>query len=214
VSGRADPVRRLEGNGVELVRERALAGRVQAALERLYLLDRVADVGDFLKEAEAGEREALLVREADDGALEMTLRLPALEGEAGLDGLCQIIEGVSHFVYVVERARVQREATQLEMELQAEVDKWVVLAESLRGELDVDRSADLRARLYERVSFEHDEASEVGQRYRVANDTAHRFVRRLEREFVGRARFGEMRVELRRFFSVGQEEKLRLGRVA
>ncbi len=214
MSGAAGRVRRLEGNGVELVRERALAGRVQAGLERLYRLDRVADVGDYLKEAEAGEREALLVREANDGSLEMTLRLPALEGEAGLDVLCQIIEGVSHFVYVVERARVDREATQLELELQAEVDKWVVLAASLRDALDVDRSADLRARLYERVSFEHDEASELGQRYRVANDVAHRFVRRMERDYIGRARFGEMRVELRRFFSFGQEEKLRLGRVA
>jgi hypothetical protein len=214
VSGRAGRVSRLEGNGVELVRERALAGRVQEGLERLYLLERVADVGDYLTEAEAGEREALLLREANDGALEMTLRLPALEGEAGLDALCQIIEGVSHFVYVVERARVDREATQLEMELQAEVDKWVVLAASLPGALDVDRSADLRARLYERVSFEHDEASELGQRYRVANDAAHRFVRRMERDYVGRARFREMRVELRLFFSVGQEEKLRLGRVA
>jgi hypothetical protein len=214
VSHRAGRVSRLEGNGVELVRERALAGTVQEALERLYWLDRVADVGDYLKGAEAGEREALLLREANDGALEMTLRLPALEGEAGLDVLCQIIEGVSHFVYVVERARVHREATQLEMELQAEVDKWVVLAASLRGSLDVDRSADLRARLYERVSFEHDEASEEGQRYRLANDAAHRFVRRMEREYVGRARFGEMRVELRRFFHEGQEEKLRLGRAA
>ena len=214
MSGGAGRVSRLEGNGVELVRERALAGTVQEALERLYRLDRVADVGDYLKEAEAGEREALLLREAHDGALEMTLRLPALEGEAGLDALCQIIEGVSHFVYVVERARVEREATQLEMELQAEVDKWVVLAASLHGALDVDRSADLRARLYERVSFEHDEASELGQRYRVANDAAHRFVRRMERDYIGRARFGEMRIELRRFFSVGQEEKLRLGRVA
>jgi hypothetical protein len=214
VTGPAGRVTRLEGNGVELVRERALAARVQAGLERLYLLDRVADVGDYLRGAEAGEREALLLREAHDGAIEMTLRLPPLEEEGGLDPLCQIIEGVSHFVYVVERARVDREATQLEMELQAEVDKWVVLAASLRGGIDVHRSADLRARLYERVSFEHDEASEAGQRYRVANDAAHRFVRRMERDYVGRARFGEMRVELRRFFSVGQEEKLRLGRVA
>jgi hypothetical protein len=214
VSSTAGRVSRLEGNGVELVRERALAGRVQAALERLYLLDRIVDVGDYLKEAGAGERETLLLREANDGALEVSLRLPPLEVGAGLDGFCQIIEGVSHFVYVVERARVQREATQLEMELQAEVDKWVVLAASLRDALDVDRSADLRTRLYESVSFEHDEATELGQRYRVANDAAHRFVRRLERDYVGRSRFGEMRVELRRFFHEGQEEKLRLGRVA
>jgi hypothetical protein len=214
VTSASGRVERLEGNGVELVRERALAGKVQGALERVYLLERVADVGDYLKEAGAGEREALLLREANDGALEVSLRVPALQGEAGLDALCQIIEGVSHFVYVVERARVEREATQLEMEVQAEVDKWVVLAASMRSRLDVDRSADLRTRLYERVSFQHDAASEQGHRYRVANEAAHRFVRRLERDYVGRARFGEMRAELRRFFHEGQEEKLRLGRVA
>jgi hypothetical protein len=206
--------RKLEGNGVELVRERALAAKVQAALERVYELDRVADVGDYLHEAEEGERETLLLRHADDGALEVSLRLPVLEGEAGMDALCQIIEGVSHFVYVVERARVQREATQLELELQAEVDKWVVLAASMREGLDVARSAALRARLYERVVYGHDEGSELGQRYRVANDAAHRFVRRLERDYVGRARYGELRTELRRFFREGQEAKLRLGRAA
>jgi hypothetical protein len=206
--------RRLEGNGAGLVRERALAAKVQAALERLYRLDRVVDVGDFVQGGCEGEREALFVREADDGALEVSLRLPALEGSAGLDVLCQIIEGVSHFVYVVERARVQREATQLELELQAEVDKWVVLAASMRETFDEAQSAALRARLYEGVAYEHDAGSEIGERYRLANDAAHRFVRRLEREYVGRARFGEMRGELYRFFHVGQEEKLRLGRAA
>jgi hypothetical protein len=218
--------RRLAGNGAELVRERALAAKVQGALERVYQLDRVADVGDFLHGAEAGERETLLLREANDGTLEMRLRLPLLgqraadstgtsavqdKDGADLDAVCQIIEGVSHFVYVVDRACTQRGATQLELELQAEVDKWVVLAGSMRP-FGVERSELLRSRLYECVSFEHDEESEVGERYRVANEAAHRFVRRLEREYVGQARYGEMRSELRRFFRVGQEEKLRLGR--
>ncbi|HEY8086359.1 MAG TPA: hypothetical protein VIF09_00890 [Polyangiaceae bacterium] len=206
--------RRLEGNGAGLVRERALATRVQDGLERLYRLDRVVDVGDFVKGADAGEREALLLRESDDGALEMSLRLPSLDAEAGLDALCQIIEGVSHFVYVVERARAGREATQLELEVQAEVDKWVVLAASMREAFDEERSAALRTRLYERVSFDHPASTEHGERYRVANDVANRFVRRLERQYVGRARFSEMRGELLRFFHVGQEEKLRLGRAA
>jgi hypothetical protein len=205
---------RLEGNGIALVRERALAAKVQAALERVYHLDRVADVGDFVEGAGTGEREALFVREADDGGLEVSLRLPLLEGTAELDVLCQIIEGVSHFVYVVERVRVQREATQLELELQAEVDKWVILAASMHADFDEERSAALRARLYESVEYEHDLTTEIGERYRVANDAAHRFVRRLEREYLGQARFGEMRAELYRFFHVGQEEKLRLGRAA
>jgi hypothetical protein len=141
---------RLAGNGANLVRERAMAGRVQGALERLYGVDRVADVADFLDRAGDGQRESLLVREGEGGDLLMSVRLPELDGSAGLDTFCQVIEGVSHFVYVVERARTGRAATHLELELQAEVDKWVVLAASL-GTLDAASSAALRARLYERA---------------------------------------------------------------
>jgi len=48
----------------------------------------------------------------------------------------------------------------------------------------------------------------------MANDLAHSFVRRLERDFVRHRRFGEMREALRRFYRMGQEDKLRLGRAA
>jgi hypothetical protein len=155
----------------------------------------------------------VLLRESDDGALEMSVQLPRLQDDASLDGMCQIIEGVSHFVYLVERARSQRTATQLELEMQAEVDKWLLLASAMRG-FDVDRSATLRERLYERVTFAQDAASETGERYRVANDVAHAFVRRLERRYVHGRHFAAMRSELRRFFHQGQEEKLRLARAA
>jgi hypothetical protein len=198
----------LSGNGANLIRERTMAGRVQEALERLYGVDRVADVADFLDRAEDGQRETLVVREEADGDVLVSLKLPELGRQASLDTLCQVIEGVSHFVYVVERVRTGRTATHLELELQAEVDKWVVLAASM-GTLDARSSAALRARLYERVAFLHDASTELGERYRVANDAANRFVRRLERDCVGTARFIELRTRLREFFHVGQEEKLR-----
>jgi hypothetical protein len=199
-------VNKLEGNGAGLVREIALASRVQSGLERLYRLDRAADVDDFVTPGERGEREALFVREAEDGVLEMRLRLPPLEG--GLDPVCQIIEGVSHFVYLADRAARQREATQLELELQAEVDKYVVLAASLEG-FDEVASRKLRSRLYDDVTFAHDADTELGERYRIANDYARRFTARLERDYVTRARYRELHAELRRFFHFGQGEKLR-----
>jgi hypothetical protein len=213
---RRDGARLLEGNGAALVRERAVADAVQRALERLYQLDRLADVDDFLEEAADGQRETLLVREAADGVVEMALRVPRLGAkaidlarDADLDPLCQIIEGVSHFVYLSHRAHADREATQLELELQAEVDKFVVLAAWL-GEPDTVASATLRRRLYEDVSYAQDDSTEHGDRYRLANDRAHAFVRRLERDYVKARRWGEMRSALRRFYRVGQEEKLRL----
>jgi hypothetical protein len=205
--------RALEGNGVGLVREIALATRIQRGLEALYRLDRGADVDAFVTHADDGEREALLVRESEDG-LELLLRIPRL-GErtvdvdgADLDPLCQIIEGVSHFVYLADRASYERETTQLELELQAEVDKYVILASALK-DFDEHTSRRLRERLYEGVAYVHDEGTELGDRYRMANGYARRFTARLEREYVMRARFGELQGELRRFFHMGQGEKLR-----
>ncbi len=208
---RGGDARHLEGNGARLVRERALASAVQRSLERLYQLEEGASVDAFLQAAEDGERESVLVREAEDGAVEIAVRVPALNGERDdLDGLCQLIEGVSHFVYLAERARTERGATQLELELQAEVDKYVVLGGAMRA-FDADKSAALRSNLFESVRFADAEDSDEGERYRVANELANRFVRRLEREYVAARRFAAMRDELRTFYRMGQEAKLRVG---
>ncbi|WP_394845621.1 hypothetical protein LZC95_52400 [Pendulispora brunnea] len=196
--------RQLVGNGVDLVRERALARTVQRALERLYQIEDAPDVHAFVQPVCEGERESLRIRQGEDGVLEMALHLPSLT--SSLDALCQLIEGVSHFVYVAERARVNRGATQLELELQAEVDKYVVLLASTPS---VARSESLRERLYEQVRFQHAPGSEPGDRYRVANATAAKFARRLEREFIAPRRLLPMRDELRRFFRMGQADKLR-----
>jgi len=206
----------LRGNGAGLLRERALATAIQGGLERLYQLDRVADVDAFVEPAAEGEREALRVRMAEDGAVEMSLRLPILGraefdvgADADLDPLCQIIEGVSHFVYLAHRARSDRGTTQLELELQAEVDKYVVIAAAL-GRIDEKKSETLRGRLYDEVSFTSAEGTELGERYRMANRLAARYVWRLERAYVRRGRIPELHRELRRFYHLGQEDKLRL----
>jgi hypothetical protein len=198
----------LRGMGVALVREREIAERVQAMIEGAYELDRVADVRGFLRGARSGRRETLLVREAADGAVEMMLELPELGPANDLDGVCQIIEGVSHFVYVSTRAAQDRGSTALEMEMQAEVDKYVVLAGAIE-DLDVERSERLRERLYEQVRFVHDAHSDLGERYRVANRAASRFVQRMEARYVRERRFGALRRELHAFFRSGLEEKLR-----
>lgn len=168
-----------------------LAARVQRALERLYRIEPLHDVVDFIAPANEGEREVLLVKEEPDG-IRISLRLPEA---SGLDGICQVIEGVSHFVYLAERARRDHPMTQLELEMQAEVDKWVVLADSIG-------SLGLRERLFENVRYTDEQ-----ERYRVANSCAHRFVLGLERKL---HRVEELRSALRRFFWSNQEEKIRL----
>lgn len=200
----------LAGNGMRLVRERAIARTVQTALERLYRIDGAPPVDGFVTPADENDREALLLRESD-GELEISVRLPTLT--EGLDSMCQIIEGVSHFVMISERAQRERETTHLELEMQAEVDKYVVLAAAIasrKGALDLAESQQLRAQLYDAVAFTHAETSELGHRYRLANRAASRFVRKLERDYAATKRIDAMRSHLRRFFAGNQEEKLRL----
>jgi hypothetical protein len=160
-------------------------------------------VRGFVRESsDAAEREALLLRESD-GALEMALVVPA--GAANdHDGWLQLAEGVSHFVYVANRARQELPSTQLELELQAEVDKFVLL---VLEQVPYDRGEafEVHSRLFERVSYLHDAGTELGDRYRTANDLAARFVRRLM------TRRGDWtHATLRRFYRAGQAEKIRL----
>lgn len=177
--------------------------RLQRRLERFYHLEETPDVRGFVRESAGdAEREALLLRESE-GELEMALVVPSTVANENDDWL-QLAEGVSHFVYVANRARQELPSTQLELELQAEVDKFVLLVlEHLP--FDHADAFEVHSRLYERVRFLHAAGTELGDRYRTANDLAARFVRRLMS--CGPA---ATHTTLRRFYRAGQAEKIRL----
>lgn len=200
-------------------RERLLsqARSVQRSLERFYWLEQGPDVTEFVRTADGPLRESLLVR-AEGDAVELALYLPSdrADGAGARDAYAQLIEGVSHFVYVAERARVDLPATALELELQAEVDKYLLFAHEspLSPAFHPARAVRVREHLFDRVSFLHPAGTEPGDRYRMANDLAARFAGRLEVSFARRGRFGEMRDALRRFYFAGQAEKIQLARAA
>jgi hypothetical protein len=193
-----------------LSRDRLLAQArsVQRSLERFYWLEQGPDVTEFVRTAEGPSRESLMVRDADD-AVELALYLPSDSDDSPHDAYVQLIEGVSHFVYVAERARIDLPATALELELQAEVDKFVLLAFD-EGELDHSRARAVHRSLYEDVAFLHAEDSEPGRRYRLANELAARVAIRLA---ANAPRSGH-RAFLQRFYRSGQADKIRLARAA
>jgi hypothetical protein len=193
---------------------------VQLRLEQFYELERAPDVLEFVRTGGNGCRETLLLRQTGD-ALELALVLPPAStavcelGNAVSDRLLQLIEGVSHFVYIAERARTGLQATRLELELQAEVDKFVVLALDSGGFEGTGgfrraRVRSLHGELYQRVRFLHPANSEAGKRYRLANELAARFVRHL----LTRAEPVGIRQILRRFYRLGQMDKIRLAQAA
>ena len=185
---------------------------IQRRLERIYGLESTPNVVDFVRTANVGSRETLLLRQ-DDKYLEIALVLPPGEpNQRAESGACdlwfQLAEGVSHFVYVTERARTQLPTTKLELELQAEVDKFVLLA---NGRIGIrPQKLRLRERLYERVSYLHAAGTEDGERYRMANDLAARFVSRLMALPDREARTQR----LRQFYRAGQADKIHLARAA
>lgn len=191
----------------------ALLAWLQERIASYYALDEVPDVRDFVRAVRDDQREELLVRQIDD-AIEIALLLPErvlAEAERGIDPdvVLQAVEGVSHFVFLAERARTGLPTTRLELELQAEVDKFVLLALAGDPTGHAERR-ELRRTLFESVRYLHDESTEEGVRYRLANDLAARYVRRFHPE----VSHGAARAELRRFYRAGQSEKIRMARAA
>lgn len=191
----------------------SLARAVQHRLERFYDLPPSPSIDSFSRAAVAGEREEMLVRDQGEH-VELSVTLPPAgllaEGRAlPLDVLCQVVEGVSHFVYLAAKIEAGDAATQLELELQAEVDKFALLAFAPLAHGDRDAAHAMHARLYDDVRFLHSAGTEHGDRYRVANDLAARFCARVGRESLPAARS-----RLLRFYRSGQGEKIRLARAA
>ncbi len=203
-----------------------MLGRVQRGLESLYRLDTGVAVDDFVIDEAARDelapqrrpREQLLVLETDG---EMSLALfvdpAALANLARRDPARRLdrdnlgdfllaIEGVSHFIYAIVCARAERPVTQLELELQAEVDKYVTCL--LVGDPEARTSAALREQLFGDPCYEADLDGEERDRYRAANDNAFRYAAWLETAFVVPRRIPEMLGELRRFYRQGLAAKL------
>jgi hypothetical protein len=130
--------------------------------------------------------------------------------DANLSDYCTALEGVSHFHYLTWRASCDLPVSLLELELQAEVDKYVAavsLLTSQRGRLPVT----LHERLFHHVKFASGLDTESRSRYRTANRHAARFCRRLEERFLRarRARPEAWLGEMRKLYRCGHAEKLR-----
>jgi hypothetical protein len=198
---------------------------VQRRLEGFYGLPSQGPVTDFLIPPHAaadypGAGSRTLVTEEDDGLSIGVLLEPAVlerlaqaDPRVRLDGdnlgaFCTATEEVSHFLYLLFRARSGRAVTQLELELQGEVDKYLnaVFLLSLQNEGAV--SARLRELLFQRYRLDERVSPERALRYRAASELAYRYCGWLEDRFLRPARLAELRDHGRRFYRFGQREKL------
>jgi hypothetical protein len=204
--------------------------RLQQQLSDTYQADPGYDVRDFLitdpriAKAICGDSvltasgETLLVQQ-DEKGLSMSLYLEAeilerLESDSPLEALrgdqlddfCKVIEGLSHFNYVAWRASRDRSMSLLELELQAEVDKFVSTMQLALHQKDSELLNGLYARLFNDIRLRPDLDDEQVERYRAATEFAARFCRGLRGRML---QDGDVALpELRRFFRLPLREKI------
>jgi hypothetical protein len=135
--------------------------------------------------------------------------LEALHG-GNLADYWTALEGVSHFIYLAWNAGHDRGVSLLELELQAEIDKYVSSWLLLREQDPARYPAELHRLLFERCRVDVRLAGERCELYRAANQYAARFCRRLERQLSDRAAATsrEVLAELRRFYRLSHERKM------
>lgn len=197
--------------------------RLQRGLESMYRVETRLEVDAFVIDEEQRQqtaspaarapREQLLVSElGDDLGLALFVDAAALanlkanDPAAGLhDGnfgdFCLALEGVSHFVYVALCAARDRRVSALELELQAEVDKFACCV------LLAGRHPGLRRRLFSTIRYADDLDATERDRYRTANDEANRYAEALDRRFVQPDRLTAMLTDLRQFYRLDLDAK-------
>ena len=198
---------------------------VQRHLESLYALDAEAPVTEYLVAPDAvrhlpgGGSRTLVAQQGDEVSVGVVLDesvgagLEQADPRERLDGsnlgpFSTLTEEVSHFLYVLYRARSDRPVTELELELQGEVDKYLV-ALFFRGlHQEGALSERLRQVLFARYELVAGLSPEHCERYHEASRLANRYCGWLESRYLKRRSREALAREMRRFWRLGQREKL------
>jgi hypothetical protein len=215
-----------------------LLTRLQNLIGGIYDVSVAHDVYDFLvtdrrllpPAARGGTvEEELLVAQPAEGDDEVALALyldPALLGRLSREDpltrlhagnvadYCTALEGVSHFLYLAWNAGHDKAVSLLELEMQAEVDKYVASHWLLRQQFPGHFPAELRRVLFERTRVDPRVAPGRAGLYREANRLALRFCSRLEQRLARNrgdgtpaADDGAVLAELRRFYRLSHARK-------
>ena len=206
--------------------------RIQNHLERLYEINIEHDVEQFLitdaalvrqldnsPQAREVPEKLLVHQEGEDLNISLYLDQTLVDHmededpteslhDGNLNAFWTVLEGVSHFLYLAWNAGYGRSVSLLELELQAEVDKFIVAALLLGRQRGGRIPASLHQRLFENPSFDDtlDHATLV--RYYTANTYASRYCAHLQKRFLRDRRGGCMIKELRQFYRLMHRHKL------
>ena len=211
--------------------------RIQSELAAIYAAPVTHPVDDFLitdarvaaaltpDSCSRQNKERLLLREhggdldlslyVDDSVLRLLEQDDPIESlhEENFAAFLVALEGVSHFHYVVWHGMQAGAITPLELELQAEVDKYVTCARLFTRQLAGRIPPALHAVLFEGVGF--DAALDQTERnlYEEANFFAAMYCARLRRRYPGGYAQPGFLQELRTFYRASRNDKIRRSRM-
>ena len=126
--------------------------------------------------------------------------------DSALGSYCELAEGVSHFLYLSQAAQADRTVSLLELEAQAEVDKF---ASCLLHRWNDARAwaKELHRRLFDQIRFRGELTAAEQERYARANQLARTYCARLLPHALSR-RLERLLAELRYGYRLGAEAKL------
>jgi hypothetical protein len=121
------------------------------------------------------------------------------------------LEGVSHFSYLMWNARHARGVSQLDLELQAEVDKYIATWWLMRRQYPQHRPRELHHILFERAKVNPALPDATQQMYAAASRYAGRFCTMLQAALLSNRPMqrGRAITALRRFYRLGSTGKRR-----
>jgi hypothetical protein len=204
---------------------------IQDLIGGIYDVPIAHDVYDFLVTERTGlpqvaphasaDEELIIVEERDAVGVSLYLdpelleRLQRADPRERLDAdnvadYWTALEGVSHFVYFAWNAGHDKPVSILELEMQAEVDKYVASFELLRRQSPGRFPAELMRLLFERTHVNPNLTRSRQRMYRAASRYAERFCRQLERGLRdSRAELGrDVLAQLRRFYRLSDGRKM------
>ncbi|HTT01553.1 MAG TPA: hypothetical protein VMG11_05630 [Steroidobacteraceae bacterium] len=205
--------------------------QIQELIGGIYDVSIAHDVYDFLvtdrqrlpsaARADASDEQLIVATDAHDSVrvslyldpalLERLQRMDPIRAlHAGnLADYWTALEGVSHFVYFAWNAAHDKSVSLLELELQAEIDKYIASYWVLRQQFPERFPAELLRLLFERTRIEPTLAQGREEIYRRASLYAQKFCGRIERALRTRRMDIEQLVmaELRRFYRLTDARK-------
>jgi hypothetical protein len=207
-----------------------LVGWVQEHLEAIYGICCPHRVHEYLLDESAARffgatcrsSEELLVHQDEDGlwlglylSPELLERFGQLSPAAVADVLennlatyCQVAEGISHFLYLAHTANEGRTVSLLELETQAEIDKFASCLLHRWSDQSASSARELHRRLFDSVTFHSALTDDEARRYAEANRLSRAYCSRLI-PHVSSRRLDRLLADLRYSYRLGADAKLR-----